>query len=84
MAFDQYEKAYMDSIKKSLTEDQWEQYLGLTKLQQRNQLTNRIDNDIAAIDQALLQLDIEKQARSDDLNNQKTKLTNLKTKVGAL
>ncbi len=84
MAFDAYEKSYMNNLKQTLTEDQWEQFLGLPKPQQKTQLVNRIDQDIASLDQGLLNLDIQKAQRELQLNDQKTKLTALKTKVEAL
>lgn len=84
MAFDLYEKAYMNNLKSTLTEDQWEQYLGLTRAQQKTQLTNRIDTDIANIDIAIARLEADKIQRESALNEQKTRLNNLKTNVGAL
>lgn len=84
MAFDQYEKSYLNNLKQTLSEDQWAAFLELTNAQKKTQLVNSIDQDIASLDSALLNLDIEKAQREANLTDKKTKLVNLKTKVQAL
>lgn len=89
MAFDQREKAYLNNIKSSLTEEQWAQLIELTDAEEKAQLiasivTAVIDTDLSSLNLSIANIDIEKAQRLDNLNQRISELTALKAKVQVL